>query len=390
MSFGKHFRWRPGVNIPDEDLFSTRTLAAVSSHLTDVYRILDAAANRTREGLRVIEDAVRFQGNNAFLSRRIKSHRHDLADILKPLPVELFVAARDTQGDVGTSISTPSEGQRVTSTDVVVAAMKRCQEAVRSLEEYSKIIDPTAAARFEQLRYQLYTTEKSIAGTESANQRLTQATIYLLLTSSSCQTGIESVVKASLEAGVRLFQLREKSMEDRELLSLARKVRHWTAEAGALLIINDRPDLAVLSDADGVHVGQTELSVQDARRIMGSHRLVGGSTHSLEQAQAAELDGGDYLGVGPTFPSVTKSFDQFMGLNLIHQVASEISRPWYAIGGIHLDNVKDVIAAGATRVAVSHVICGSNDPASDAARLVSSFKPGSNVDASATETSDAK
>src|SRR4029077_19739139 len=122
-------------------------------------------------------------------------------------------------------------------------------------------------------------------------------------------------------------------------------VREWTARAGALFIMNDRPDLALLTDADGVHVGQEELSVREARRIMGPSRLVGVSTHTLEQARQAVLDGADYIGVGPVFSSTTKAFAHLAGLDLVRQVAAEITLPAYAIGGIGLENIEALLSA---------------------------------------------
>ena len=334
---------------------------------TDLFRILDASANRTREGLRVVEDFVRFALNDAHLSRFLKECRHELAAILAMLPSSSLLAARDTLSDVGTTISTPAETLRTTTLDVVRASFKRIQEALRTLEEYGKIVDPKIASRFEQLRYQIYTAEKAVLRTEAARSLLHDQRVYLLITSALCECGLEAVVKSSLDAGVRLFQLREKTMPDRELVSLARAVRAWTAQAGALLIINDRPDIAVLARADGVHVGQDELTVQDARTIVGPDRLVGVSTHSIEQAQRAVIEGADYIGVGPTFSSGTKTFEDFPGLDLIRCVASEISLPWFAIGGIDDRNAPDVKLAGATRIAVSGTVCRSRNPA-DAVR----------------------
>ncbi len=141
-------------------------------------------------------------------------------------------------------------------------------------------------------------------------------------------------------------------------------MRAWTREAGALYVMNDRADLAVVTEADGVHVGQDELSVKEARRIVGPHRLVGVSTHTIEQARQAVLDGADYIGVGPVFPSVTKSFESPAGLELVRQIAAEIALPWFAIGGINAENVDSVLEAGATRIAVSHAILSADDPES--------------------------
>jgi len=112
------------------------------------------------------------------------------------------------------------------------------------------------------------------------------------------------------------------------------------------------------------------LSVAAARRIVGPDRLVGVSTHSIEQARQAVLDGADYLGVGPTFPTSTKSFEEFPGLNLVREVAQEIPLPWFAIGGIHSGNVQDVVAAGGGRIAVSSVICSDPYPAEIAGELL--------------------
>jgi thiamine-phosphate pyrophosphorylase len=166
-----------------------------------------------------------------------------------------------------------------------------------------------------------------------------------------------------------MLQLRDKQLPDAELLELARRVRTWTRDAGVLFIMNDRPDLALLADADGVHVGQDELDVRSVRRIVGSSRLVGVSTHSLQQARQAVLDGADYLGVGPVFPSTTQSFDQLAGLDFVRAVAQDITLPWFAIGGISVDNIHQVTAAGATRVAVSAAVARTDDPCQAAREL---------------------
>ncbi len=343
----------------------------MTDSLTDTFRILDAAANRTREGIRVIEDFVRFSLNDRHLSRVLKEHRHEFAAVVVQLPVSSLLAARDTLQDVGTAISVPSEYERTSAVDVVCAAFKRVQEALRTLEEYSKIVDGKLACQFEQLRYRAYTIEKAVLRTESARNRIRNQQLYVLVTADQCEMGLEVVVKAMLDSGVRLLQMREKSCADRELLERARQLRRWTSSAGCLLVINDRPDIAVLCEADGVHVGQDELTVQDARRIVGPERLIGVSTHSIEQARQAVLDGADYLGVGPTFPSGTKSFAEFPGLKLVQEVASEIRLPWFAIGGIDSSNISNVVDSGATRVAVSGTVCRGSSP-NDAAKSLMS------------------
>ena len=156
--------------------------------------------------------------------------------------------------------------------------------------------------------------------------------------------------------------MRDKRLADRELLDRARQLRQLTLGTSTLLVINDRPDLAALARADGVHMGQEELSVKDARSIVGPEALIGVSTHSIEQARQAVLDGANYLGVGPTFPSGTKQFDRFPGLELLRAVAAEIRLPAFAIGGIARKNLDQVKSAGFRRIAVGGAILGAEDP----------------------------
>ena len=334
-----------------------------------VDRILDAAANRCREGLRVVEDFVRFVLDDAHLSRLLKGHRHQLAAALDLLPTDRILAARDTAGDVGTGIQTQAEQHREHAVDVVRANCKRVEESLRTLEEYSKTVNADAAVRFEQLRYGFYTIEQAVMQTFRSRDRLRDVRLYLLVTDRLCPQGAGPVIRKALKGGVDVVQLREKEMPDRRLLDLAKSVREWTAEANALFIVNDRPDIAAACDADGVHLGQDDMYVRDARQIIGGDKLIGVSTHTIEQARQAVLDGADYLGVGPVFPSQTKAFEDFPGLAFVKEVAAEITRPWYPLGGIDESNICEVVADGASRVAVSSAITSSNDPSATAATL---------------------
>ena len=354
---------------PIQSDIQLRPAALIHSESVSVLRILDASANRCREGLRVVEDYARMILNDAHLSRQVKETRHALPPLLSRLNLDQAVHARDTEHDVGTSIHTAFEMARPSVWSVVVANLKRVQEALRTLEEYGKTVDSQAAAGIGGLRYRFYTIEKGLHATQVAIEKLRDCHLYLLVTDHVCPRGAGPVVKAALRGGVDVVQMREKGLPDRRFLELAKWIREWTAEAGALFIVNDRPDLACLADADGVHVGQGDLSVHEARRIMGGHKLIGVSTHAIEQARQAVLDGADYLGVGPVFTSKTKSFDEFAGLGYVEQVAAEIALPAFAIGGIGIENVSEVLGAGARRIAVSSEICGAESPERTAARL---------------------
>lgn len=353
-------RWRaahpPEPPIPLEqplDLAEPADLAAAR-------RIIDAAGNRAREALRVLEDHARFDLDDAFLSRQCKELRHDLAAAL-PGVAEL-IAGRDTLGDVGVAISTPGETQRGSIDAVVIANARRLEESLRSVEEYGKILVPELGSRIESIRYRAYTLEKALVLGGDARRRLAGARLYALVGEAGCRASLVGTVRELCEGGVDVVQLRDKGIDDRTLLDRARSLRDITRKAGVLLIVNDRPDIAVLADADGVHLGQDDLSVRDARRIVGGTMLIGVSTHTVEQVRQAILDGASYIGVGPTFASRTKEFPDLAGLAFVREAMAETSLPAFAIGGISLETLDDAMSAGASRIAVGHALCGVDAP----------------------------
>ncbi len=328
---------------------------------TAVLRILDAAANRAREGLRVVEDYARMALDDRFLTGELKSIRHELRGALERLPAAELLASRDTLGDVGTTISTAAESVRADLAGVVAANFKRLQEALRSLEEYSKLIDPTISGAIERLRYRCYTIERAFHTLQTSADRFAGIRVCVLIDGRATIGEFEELVGELLAGGVRMIQLRDKRLEDRELLERAVLLRTRTAAAGAITIINDRADIAAAAHADGVHVGQDDLPVNVARAILGSRAIVGLSTHSIEQARYAVLAGADYIGVGPTFPSTTKQFDAFTGVELLRAVAAEIRLPAFAIGGIDHAKLNEVARSGIKRVAVSGAIISAPD-----------------------------
>lgn len=328
-------------------------------------RILDAAANRACEGLRVVEDFCRFALDDRRLTTLAKELRHELSEMLAALPRADRHALRETLQDVGTAISTTAEGVRTDATAVCEASCERVKQSLRSLEEFSKVTDPETATKFEALRYRFYTLEKALTTRLLFSEELGSVKLCVLIDGSFSAKN----VRALIDAGAGMIQLRDKNLYDRELLSHARKLREIChspmAEAkgpSCLLIINDRADIAAAAGADGVHLGQDDLSVKVAREILGPRKIIGVSTHSIEQARQAVLDGANYIGVGPTFPSTTKEFDAFPGTAFLKQVAEEISLPAFAIGGITLENLDEVLAMGIKRVAVSGAIAKADKP----------------------------
>ena len=328
----------------------------------DLGRMLDASANRAREGLRVVEDYVRFVLDDPGLTRRLKEVRHRLAEAVRGLDLEHLIGARDTQEDLGTHIMTASEQARENPRAVLTANFKRTGEALRSLEEYSKLVDVWLAGRFEILRYDVYTLEKLVLTAVAAYRALGEARLMVLVGGQATLGDLTWVVGEALAGGADVIQLREKDLPDRELLRRAREVRILTVQARARFLMNDRPDLARLAGADGVHLGQDDLSLRDARRIVGPSALIGVSTHDRPQLDQAIVSGASYLGVGPVFPSETKDFSDLAGLAHVRLASESTTLPWFAIGGITEDNIDEVLDAGATRVAVSSAVVRAEFP----------------------------
>ena len=319
-----------------------------------------------------MEEFARFVLNDAEISSRLKSLRHDLASAVNRWPRNSLLAARDTDADVGTEIGEPSEYARLNLATVVIAAASRTQQSLRVLEEYGKTIDASVAAEIEQIRYRCYTTSAKLElhlQRDDRRWRLTQSRLYVLVDAGPSEQLFSDRVRELAQGSVDILQLRDREVDDRTLLSRAKLGTEISRRFGKLFIMNDRPDLAVAADTDGVHVGQDELPVSEARWIVGPQRLIGVSTHSIEQARDAVAEGADYIGCGPVFAGRTKSFDSYVGTSLLKEVASEIGIPAFAIGGIDDSNLDQVIEAGFRRIAVTGAVRDASDMAAAARAL---------------------
>jgi thiamine-phosphate pyrophosphorylase len=197
-------------------------------------------------------------------------------------------------------------------------------------------------------------------------ERLHAAQLYLVTGARPGGRPLRDVLAPALRGGVDLVQLREKDGSDEEILALAAEARALCHAAGAPLLINDRPDLAVRAGADGVHVGQDDLPVSTARDLVGPELLVGLSTHAPAEIHAADAD---YIGVGPVHATPTKPGRPAVGLDLVRHAAAHAVLPWFAIGGIDTASVRAVVGAGASRIAVVRAITEAADPEAAASAL---------------------
>ncbi|AUS99592.1 thiamine phosphate synthase [Nostoc sp. CENA543] len=319
-----------------------------------VYRILDANLDRAREGLRIIEEWCRFGLNNTSMTEECKHLRQEVAS----WHTAELRTARDTAGDIGTELSHPQEEQRSGIKSLLQANFCRVQEALRVVEEYGKLYHPSMGKAFKQMRYQVYTLETNLMGYER-HQLLWRSRLYLVTSPSD---NLLETVEAALKGGLTLVQYRDKEADDTVRLEQAIKLRELCHSYGALFMMNDRVDLALAVDADGVHLGQQDMSIAIARQLLGPQRLIGRSTTNPQEMQKAIAEGADYIGVGPVYETPTKQGKPAAGLEYVRYAAQNSTIPWFAIGGIDPNNINDVIDSGAERVAVVRSLMQAEQP----------------------------
>jgi thiamine-phosphate pyrophosphorylase len=268
--------------------------------------------------------------------------------------------ARDTPADVGTELSHPGEETRNSVEALLQANLARIQEALRVLEEYGKLYCPQVniGGNCKQLRYRVYTLESHLLNSDR-HKLLYKSYLYLVTSPSE---NLLAVVDDALRGGLTLVQYRDKEIDDNVRLAQAEQLCQLCHNYGALFIVNDRVDLAVAVEADGVHLGQQDIPIGLAREILGTHKIIGRSTTNPQEMQAAIDEGADYIGVGPVYKTPTKPDKDPAGLQYVEYAAENCSIPWYASGGINLSNSSNVIAAGGERIAVVRAIMEAEQP----------------------------
>ncbi len=318
-------------------------------------RIIDANLNRAAEGLRVIEEIARFILSDTELSARLKTIRHELQKFFD-VEYDNLLDSRDTLNDVGCNIINPDKKESLDS--IFKANFKRVEEAFRVLNQYASFDD--------SYRYRIYTIEKEMRSKLKLDYKkifLNDKKLYLVTNSDNFESDeiFLDKVALSIKSGVDIVQLREKNTTSKRFIYLAQRIRELTSHFGAAFIVNDRVDIAKISNADGVHLGQDDIPVSYAREILGDNAIIGVSTHCPEHAKKAITDGADYIGVGPVFKTPTKPSKDPVGLEYVKWAADNVNIPFFAIGSIDTANIKEVVQAGAKRVAVIRAIMYADD-----------------------------
>lgn len=321
-----------------------------------MHRIIDANLNRISEGLRVLEDYSRFKKNDKILSSEIRQMRHAVRKLFSS---EEMILKRDSIRDVGIEISqTSTLDKKASEKELIAANAKRVQEGLRVVEEYLKIMGQYDISKsYEKLRYQSYSLEQRLIRKRYPSEE----TIYLILGEdfSMGKSNID-VAKEALNSGVKIIQYREKNKSKREKLEECIKLQLLVNAYGGFFIVNDDIDIALLMHADGIHLGQDDMTVYNARKLVGD-MCIGVSTHTIEEARAAVLETADYIGVGPIFMTQTKkNVVTSKGIEFLKEVSEEINIPYVAIGGIKISKLES-IRPYMNQIAMISEICGSED-----------------------------
>lgn len=329
-----------------------------------VYRVIDANFNRAREAVRSIEEFCRFALNSDSLTGRTKQLRHELSACIGQLDVARLISSRDTVGDVGVGQKVEGQLSRGDLYDCCTAACKRLSEALRVLAEALRIQSQPAADTIERLRYAAYTLEKDITIQSQTLEKFRNVRLYIVITSDLPAEVVYLAGKCAA-GGADCIQLRAKTIEDDTFFALAAEFVKICKDAGIVSIINDRTDIAIAAGADGVHLGQNDLPVAQARRLELTPLIIGKSTHSTEQLRAACDEQPTYVGLGPVYTTATKPGAPAVGLDYVRQSVQMLSNEGIghvAIGGITSVNIEKVLEAGAACIAVCSAVTHARDP----------------------------
>jgi thiamine-phosphate pyrophosphorylase len=329
-----------------------------------VYRIIDANFNRAREAARVVEEFCRFVLNSAALTERAKKLRHELSACISQLDASRLLSSRDTSGDVGVGKTIDKQLRRNELKDCFTAGCKRLTEALRTLAEVTQTLDHSVAQILEKLRFEAYALEKDIVLFSEPAEKFKRVRLYVII-SSNLPVDCLALTQRCVAGGADCIQLRAKDISDEALFAVAVEFVKVCKSNGVLSIINDRADIAIAADADGVHLGQDDLPVEQVRKLQASPLIIGKSTHSLEQLNSAYSEYPTYVSLGPVFSTVTKPAVEAVGLDYVREGTKQLADTGIAnvaIGGITVDNVEEVLKAGAGSIAVCSAVTQAKDP----------------------------
>lgn len=320
------------------------------------FSLIDANLSRAKEGMRVVEDTIRFVLRNEVLYDKIRPLRHILVQLEYLLGSATRLAGRNFDQDLGQASEENNLASRRNFWGLMKANFSRLEEALRTLEEYSKIYLPQHYSHFQKLRYDVYCIEFEVLSSTPHYwlQLYFEAGVVYPLSDNP-----EDLIWL-IDHGAKVVQLRNKNGDKNEIYNQAKylceyidkKDKNAFGYTPILLIIDDCVQVAAQLPVAGIHIGQTDMSLLQARKILGSSKIIGKSNNNLEQMKESVAQGADYVSIGPIFPTPTKPDRTPVGVEAIEKIKKEIFIPWLAIGGIDIKNAPELYKAGANNIAV--------------------------------------
>ena len=320
-------------------------------------RIADVNLNRMSESLKFLEDIARFTLRHRTLVSDIRTIRRNFLDVTKKLSVPSLVKYRESRTDIGRS-NRFDVGARSSVQAAILANCARAQQAARILEEVSKSADEQVSPPMKRIRFRLYDLEKAFI---AHLQRTFDPRLYVILDERyASRYRIEYIIPLLARSGATMIQLRAQAMPDRTLVRTGVRIRRALVNPAVKFIINNRLDIALACGADGVHLGQRDISVVKARQIVGEHAILGVSVHTVQQARRAQRQGADYLGVGAVFATKTKTDARVRSLSVLKAICAATHVPVIGIGGINDKNYRTILKAGAAGISVCSFVFEGN------------------------------
>ena len=334
-----------------------------------IAQIIDANLDRAREGLRVLEDWARFGLGRKDLVKIFKNFRQ----ILGKHHLKVYKESRNFINDKCAGLSHPEQFNRGNVSSIISSNSARVQEALRVIEEFSRNHNYNLCKIASEIRYEIYNLEILLLeanSNASLLKILKNNDLYFITLDTE---NLFEKIKNVLEGGVKIIQLRCKRGKDSENLKFAIKLRELCDHYDSLLLINDRVDIALACKADGVHLGQDDMDIKSARKIMGFSKIIGISANNDQDIKKAIQDGCDYLGIGPVFATTTKKGKVPLGIETLKSLTKDISIPWFAIGGIKEQNISLLKENNICKVAIITDLINSKKPKEKAIMLINSL-----------------
>ena len=326
------------------------------------YQIIDANLDRAREGLRVLEDWARFGIGKEDFVIKIKNFRQ----ILGKNHLETYKNSRNHIEDQCKGLTHIEQAQRKSHEKIISSNAARVQEALRVVEEFARGHNQKLSKIASNIRYEIYTLEIQLLNFNTrykAQEIIRKNALYSI---TNQRKNLFNVIEKILVGGVKIIQYRFKEGNDKDHLKEAIEINSLCKKYNSLFIVNDRIDIALASNADGIHLGQDDLDIKTARKLLGDSKIIGISANNSTEIYNALRNGCDYIGIGPVFRTSTKKDKEPLGVEKIKALTKDIKIPWFAIGGINKKNISYLKNHGITKVALVSALMNSEDPKEEA------------------------